>query len=296
MSWEFDTDEQYASELSWVDDFMTESVEPLDFVIPDSMDFGNEIRQALIPPLQQTVKDRGLWACHLGPELGGQGFGQVKLALLNEILGRSKCAPAVFGCQAPDSGNAEIIAKFGSPELKERYLRPLLDGQMASCFSMTEPQCGADPTMLTTRAVRDGDMWSISGEKWFSSGAGRASFLIVMAVTDPENPPYERASMFIVPAETPGIETIRNVGLGGHSKGDHAYLRYTDVRVPLDHLLGERGGAFRVSQALDWVEAESITRCEPSASLDGRSTCCASAHSPVTLKANDSRRSSSCRR
>jgi acyl-CoA dehydrogenase len=216
MSWDFETDEEYASQLAWVDGFVTEFAEPLDYVIPDPMDFDNPSRQALIPPLQDVVKERGFWACHLGPELGGKGFGQVKLALLNEILGRSRCAPAVFGCQAPDSGNAEIIARFGSSELKAKYLAPLLNGQIAS---------------------------------WFSSGADRAAFLIVMAVTDPENPPHERASMFIVPAETPGIEIIRNVGLAGSPQGDHSYIRYTDVRVPLDHMLGERGGAFRVAQS-----------------------------------------------
>jgi acyl-CoA dehydrogenase len=249
MSWDFETDEEYASQLAWVDGFVTEFAEPLDYVIPDPMDFDNPSRQALIPPLQDVVKERGFWACHLGPELGGKGFGQVKLALLNEILGRSRCAPAVFGCQAPDSGNAEIIARFGSSELKAKYLAPLLNGQIASCFSMTEPGGGADPTMFVTRAEQDGDMWRIEGEKWFSSGADRAAFLIVMAVTDPENPPHERASMFIVPAETPGIEIIRNVGLAGSSQGDHSYIRYTDVRVPLDHMLGERGGAFRVAQS-----------------------------------------------
>ncbi len=147
------------------------------------------MRQALIPPLQKIVKERGLWATHLGPHLGGPGFGQVKLALLNEILGRSECAPIVFGSHAPDSGNSEILAHYGTPELKERYLEPLLDNRIVSCFSMTEPQGGADPKVFTTTAVQDGDHWVINGEKWFSSFASMASFIIVMAMTDPMRRP-----------------------------------------------------------------------------------------------------------
>ena len=132
------------------------------------------------------MRRQELWATHLGPELGGQGYGQLKLSLLNEILGRSSWAPIVFGCQAPDTGNAEIIAHYGTDEQKERYLRPLLEGEIFSCYSMTEPHAGADPTMFTTRAVKDGDEWVINGWKFFSSNAKTASFLIVMAVTNPD--------------------------------------------------------------------------------------------------------------
>jgi alkylation response protein AidB-like acyl-CoA dehydrogenase len=197
-----------------------------------------------------VVKDRGLWATHLGPQLGGPGYGQVKLALLNEILGRSECAPIVFGSQAPDSGNSEILARYGTPELKERYLEPLLDNRIVSCFSMTEPQGGADPKVFTTTAVQDGDEWVINGEKWFSSFADMAAFLIVMAVTDPDATPYDRHSMFVVPRETPGINILRNVGLGYEPVGGgrEGYVRYEDVRVPADHMLGPRGGAFVVAQ------------------------------------------------
>ena len=183
-------------------------------IVKESHDLNDPVRQALIPPLQKIVKERGLWATHLGPHLGGPGFGQVKLALLNEILGRSECAPIVFGSHAPDSGNSEILAHYGTPELKERYLEPLLDNRIVSCFSMTEPQGGADPKVFTTTAVQDGDEWVINGEKWFSSFASMASFLIVMAVTDPDAPPYERHSMFVVPGDTPGINVLRDVGLG----------------------------------------------------------------------------------
>ena len=250
MAWDFSTDPEYAEQLAWVETFVREECEPLDLVIEESHDLNDPVRQALIPPLQQAVKDRGLWATHLGPQLGGPGYGQVKLALLNEILGRSECAPIVFGSQAPDSGNSEILARYGTPELKERYLEPLLDNRIVSCFSMTEPQGGADPKVFTTTAVQDGDEWVINGEKWFSSFADMAAFLIVMAVTDPDATPYDRHSMFVVPRETPGINILRNVGLGYEPDGGgrEGYVRYEDVRVPADHMLGPRGGAFVVAQ------------------------------------------------
>jgi len=250
MAWDFSTDPEYAELLAWADTFVREECEPLDYVVPESHDLKHPIRQALIPPLQQIVKEKGLWATHLGPELGGPGYGQVKLGLLNEIIGRSVCAPIVFGSQAPDSGNSEILARFGSPELKERYLKPLLQNEIVSAFSMTEPQGGADPKVFTTTAVQDGDEWVINGEKWFTSHARSAAFLIVMTVTDPDAPTYDQQTMFIVPIETPGIETIRNVGMGYEPAGDgiEGYLRYNDVRVPADHMLGPRGGAFMVAQ------------------------------------------------
>lgn len=251
MTWDFETDPEFQAELDWVDAFVTDEVEPLDHVIWHAWDLENPVRKALIPPLQQRVKERGLWACHLGPELGGQGFGQVKLALMNEILGRSHCGPIVFGCQAPDSGNGEILARFGSDALKERYLAPLIAGEVVSAFSMTEPQGGADPLQFVARAEFDGKDWVINGEKWFSSHARFASFLVVLAVTDPDGPPHRSMSMFVVPTDTPGVEILRNVGLAGHPKdeGTHAYVRYTDVRIPADHLLGARGEGFAVAQS-----------------------------------------------
>jgi acyl-CoA dehydrogenase len=250
MGWDFATDPEYQAKLDWVNDFMRNEVEPLDFVLRDPYDKADEAAQRIVRPLQQQVRDQGLWACHLGPELGGQGYGQVKLALLNELLGRSRWAPSVFGCQAPDSGNAEIIAHYGTPAQKARYLQPLLDGEISSCYSMTEPHAGADPTLFTTRAVRDGDEWVINGEKWFSSNSRHASFFIVMAVTNPDVSAYQGMSMFIVPAETPGIETIRNVGVGQESshEGSHGYLRYDNVRIPADHVLGGEGQAFVIAQ------------------------------------------------
>jgi acyl-CoA dehydrogenase len=250
MAWDFETDPDFQSKLDWVDTFVREEVEPLDYVFGSPYDKTDERAMAVLRPLQQKVKDQEIWAAHLGPDLGGQGYGQVKLGLLNEILGRSGWAPSVFGCQAPDSGNAEILAHYGTDEQKGKYLQPLLDGGISSCYSMTEPHAGADPTLFTTRAVKDGSEWVINGEKWFSSSARYASFFIVMAVTNPDVSAYKGMSMFIVPAETPGVEIVRNVGVAGEPEGhgSHAYMRYTDVRVPADHLLGGEGNAFVIAQ------------------------------------------------
>ena len=248
MAWDFETEPEYQKLLDWADEFVREELEPLDLVLHDPYDKSDPRVRAVIRPLQDRVREQGLWACHLGPELGGKGYGQVKLALLNEILGRSRWAPSVFGCQAPDSGNAEIIAHFGTESQKDLYLKPLLNGEISSCYSMTEPHGGADPTLFTTRAVRDGDEWVITGEKWFSSNAKHAAFLIVMAVSDPDVSAYEGMSMFIVPAGTPGLEIIRNVGVGGEREGSHGYVRYDGVRVPAENLLGAEGGAFVIAQ------------------------------------------------
>jgi acyl-CoA dehydrogenase len=250
MAWDFETDSGFQKELDWIEEFVRTEIEPLDFVIPHPPDVSDPIRQELIPPLQEQVRKRGLWGCHLGPELGGPGYGQVKLALINEILGRARCAPTIFGCQAPDSGNSEILAHYGTEEHKREFLEPLLNNEIVSCYSMTEPQGGADPKVFTTRAELDGDEWVINGEKWFSSNARYAAFLIVMVVTNPEAAPYRSMSMFIVPRSTPGVEIVRNVGLGSQEEGEgsHGYVRYTDVRIPKKNLLGPRGGAFIVAQ------------------------------------------------
>ena len=250
MSWGFDTDPEFQPVLDWMESFVHEKVEPLDMVLADSYDVQNPDFIRLVRPLQQEVKDRGLWACHLGPDLGGPGFGQLKLALMNEVLGKSRFAPITFGCQAPDTGNSEILAHYGTKEHKARYLQPLLDGEIVSCFSMTEPLGGADPTMFTCRATQDGDDFVINGEKWFSSNARWASFLIVMAVTDPDAAPHKRMTMFIVPSETPGINIVRNTGVGTEPRGhgSHAYIRYENVRVPKTNMLGARGQAFAVAQ------------------------------------------------
>lgn len=254
--WDFSTDPDFQDKLDWMATFVREECEPLDLLFPhggDPYDVSNEAARAILRPLQEQVREQGLWACHLGPELGGPGYGQLKLGLMNEIIGRSYWAPTVFGTAAPDTGNAEILAMFGTPDQKARYLQPLLDGEIVSCFSMTEPQAGSDPKEFICRARRDGDEWVIDGEKWFSSNARYAAFFIVMAVTDADATPYERMSMLVVPAETPGIEIIRNVSVLGErddlDEGIHGYVRYREVRVPLDAMLGAPGEGFKVAQA-----------------------------------------------
>jgi acyl-CoA dehydrogenase len=251
MGWDFETEPAFQAKLDWADAFVREEVEPLDLLFPGLVFTPPDERlRKIIDPLKEEVRRQKLWAAHLGPELGGEGYGQLKLCLLNEILGRSQWAPVIFGTQAPDTGNAEIIAHYGTPEQKERYLRPLLDGEIFSCYSMTEPHGGSDPTAFKTLATKDGDEWVINGWKYFSSNAPTASFLIVMAVTNPEISAYQGMSMFLVPSDTPGVNIVRNVGLGSEplGEGSHSLIHYEDVRVPEDALLGGEGQAFAIAQ------------------------------------------------
>jgi acyl-CoA dehydrogenase len=251
MAFDFTVEPEYQTKLDWADEFVRTEVEPLDLAYPHQ-EFDRpttEIRR-IIDPLKQAVRDHGLWGAHLGPELGGQGYGQLKLALLNEKLGRSPWAPIIFGCQAPDTGNAEILAHYGTAEQKAKYLRPLLDGEIFSCYSMTEPHGGSDPTQFLTRAWRDGDEWIIEGEKFFSSNAKTAEFLIVMAVTNPDVSAYKGMSMFLVPTDTAGINIVRNVGTMAEPMNDgiHGWIKYERVRVPAEGLLGGEGQGFAVAQ------------------------------------------------
>lgn len=248
MTWDFETDPGFQRELDWIDGFVREEVEPLEHLLGSPWNIHDPRFEKLVRPLQRQVKARRLWACHLGPELGGPGYGQVKLALMNEILGRALFAPIVFGAQAPDSGNAEILAHYGTPAQKARYLEPLLNNEIVSCFAMTEPQGGADPQVFTTRAERDGDDWLISGQKWFASNARFAAFYIVMAITDPTVSVYKGASMLIVPADAPGIEIIRNVGVPDDPEATHAYVGFDQVRVSGESMLGAPGEGFKVAQ------------------------------------------------
>ena len=252
MSWSFDTEPEFEAKLEWMRGFVRENVWPLETVFED---LGWDGLMRAIAPLQDAVKREQLWAAHLDPELGGQGYGQVKLGLMHEILGSSPIAPLVFGNAAPDSGNAEILALVGTPEQKDRYLQPLLAGDLKSAFSMTEPDtAGSDPTLLAARATRDGDEWVINGRKWFSTNGSIADFLIVMAVTDPDARSHQRASMFIVDADTPGVRVVRDVATMEHpwasfgQYGNHAEIVYEDVRVPGSALLGARGAGFLIAQ------------------------------------------------
>lgn len=238
MAWDFETEPEFQEKLDWVDEFLKEEVEPLTYL-------GMAARSRdVMRPLQQKVKDKGLWACHLGPELGGQGYGQVKLALLNEKLGQVGMAPTIFGAQAPDTGNAEILAHFGTKEQKDKWLWPLLNGEIRSGYSMSEPHGGSDPLGFKTRADLDAktNEWVINGEKWFTSGGVYADILIVYAGTDMDHPdPYKRMSMFVVPRHQEGVELFRDIG-------GHAYFKYNNVRIPYENLLGDRGGAFVIGQ------------------------------------------------
>jgi acyl-CoA dehydrogenase len=206
----------------------------------------------LIGELRRKAKDAGLWAPHVPPEAGGTGLGFLAYAHLNEEIGRSTYAQLVFGCQAPDAGNAEILFMFGTEEQKERWLRPLVAGEIRSFFSMTEPEVsGSDPTTLRTTGRREGDEWVIDGHKWFSSGADGAAFGIVMAVTDAEAEPHRRASQIVVPAETPGVEVVRPIPVMGHAGSGwstHCEVWYRGVRVPVENTLGEPGDGFRIAQ------------------------------------------------
>ena len=253
---DFRIEPELQAKLDWMARFVREECEPMDILFPGHgapYDVANKESRAYMAPLQEQVKAQGLWACHLGADLGGPGHGQLTLALMNEILGRSYWAPTIFGTAAPDTGNSEILAMFGTDEQKARFLEPLMAGTIVSTFSMTEPQAGADPKEFTCRAYQDGEEWVIEGEKWFSSNARYAAFLIVMVVTNPENPPHSRMSMLIVPTDTPGIKFVRHSQTMGDSKGaddgTHAYIRYNKVRVPLDAMLGGPGEGFKVAQA-----------------------------------------------
>lgn len=247
--WSFETDDDFQALLDWADGFVTDEIEPVDLLIEHAWDVHDPLRNTLIRPLQDEVRAKGLWATHLGPDLGGPGYGQLKLALLNEILGRSHSAPIVFGCGAPDTGNAEILAHYGTDQQKKEWLTPLIDGDIVSAFSMTEPQGGSDPTGFTCRATEVDGGWLLDGQKWFSSNARFAEFLIVLAVTDPDAEPHRRLSAFVLPTDLPGIEIVRDVGVAGHDfAGVHAYVNYDQVRLPEDALLGERGGGFTVAQ------------------------------------------------
>jgi alkylation response protein AidB-like acyl-CoA dehydrogenase len=232
MAWDFSTDPEFQAQLDWVEQFCREEIEPLDLVFPGAARSRDPKLKALVDPLKQQVKDRGLWALFLDKELGGPGFGQLKLALLNEILGGYGSAPTIFGTAAPDTGNMEILAAYGTDEQKERWLYPLMNQEIYSAYSMTEPQGGSDPNLFKTHAARDGDEWVINGEKWFTSAGRHADILFVMCIN----------GMFIVPRETPGVEFVKD------APRLHSHIRYNEVRVPLDHLLGPEDGAKVLAQ------------------------------------------------
>jgi len=243
MAWDFCTEPEFEAKLEWMRTFVRDEIEPL-----ETLDLDMETFRRITDPMKDEVRRQGLWAAHLEPELGGGGFGQVKLGLMHEILGRCIYAPSIFGNNAPDSGNAELLAVGGTEEQKQQWMQPLLDGKLRSAFSMTEPGAGADPTLLTTSAVRDGGEWVINGHKWFTSNASIADFLIVMAVTNPDVHPYQGSSMLIVPVDTPGVDIVRDVPTMSHpthqtgEPGGHAEILYQEVRIPFENVVGGEAG------------------------------------------------------
>ncbi len=237
-----------------IEAFMEEHVYPVEAEVIRAID--DEVKPGVPYPkilveLRARAKEQGLWNLFLADGEFGAGLTNWEYGILCETMGRSPiAAPMSFNCSAPDTGNMEILVDHGTPEQKERFLAPLLDGEIRSCFSMTEPEVsGSDPTTLQARAeLQDGE-WVINGHKWFTSGANGADFAIAMVVTDPDAAPYTRASMIIVPIDNPGFELVRNVSVMGHDEGPgHCEVRYTDCRVPEGNLLGERGAGFVIAQ------------------------------------------------
>lgn len=206
-----------------------------------------ELKQA-----RRKVQEAGLFAPQVPKEHGGLGLSLRDFALVSEVLGQSPLGHYVFGCQAPDAGNIEVLIRHASPEQRQRYLAPLVAGELRSCFAMTEPDTpGSNPTRLRTRAVRDGDHYVIDGRKWFTSAADGAAFSVVMAVTDPTAAPHQRATLFLVPTDTPGFTRVRNIPIMGHAgEGypSHSEVQFTNCRIPESARLGPEGAGFAIAQ------------------------------------------------
>jgi acyl-CoA dehydrogenase len=235
-------------------DFMDAEVYPQEREIMEALD--EEVAPGVPYPqnlvaVREKARGEGLWNLFMPDERFGPGLTNWEYGLLCEEMGRSPmAAPMAFNCSAPDTGNMEILAEHGSDQQKEAWLEPLLEGRIRSCFSMTEPEVsGSDPTLLQARARLDGDEWVVDGHKWFTSGAVGAELAIAMVVTDPDAPPYARASMICVPTDTPGFNLVRPIPVMGHDRGPgHCEIRYEECRVPKGNLLGERGAGFAVAQ------------------------------------------------
>jgi acyl-CoA dehydrogenase len=233
---------------------MAEHVYPAELeamrALDDEVATGTPYPEILVE-IRARAREEGLWNLFMPDERYGAGLSNWEYGLLCEEMGRSPAvAPMAFNCSAPDTGNMEILAEHGTEQQRSEWLQLLLDGEIRSCFSMTEPEVsGSDPTTLQTRAELDGDEWVIDGHKWFTSGAVGASVAIVMCVTDPDAHPYARASMIVVPTDNPGFDLVRPVSVMGHSGGPgHCEIRYEGCRVPATSLLGERGGGFVIAQ------------------------------------------------
>jgi len=246
---DFDPPESVRPLLDRIERFVADVVMPAEAVVFEK---GFAAASEELGELRAKCKAAGLWGPQLPHELGGLGLGLVEHGLVSERLGRSPLGHYAFGCQAPDAGNIEILHKYGSAEQQARWLEPLARGEIRSCFSMTEPENpGSNPTLLSCQAHKDGDSYVVDGHKWFTSSADGAAFAIVMAVTNPEAPPHSRASMIIVPTDTPGFDRVRNIkimGDEGTGYGTHAEIWYRNARVPQTNRLGPEGSGFLIAQ------------------------------------------------
>jgi alkylation response protein AidB-like acyl-CoA dehydrogenase len=246
---DFEISEEMTVILAMVDDFVRRELIPLE---GEMLHGSRDELDRQMERVQQKVRQMGLWAPNHPVAFGGLGLSMVEHGLLSEALGRTPLGHLAFGTQAPDAGNVEILHAHATEEQRELYLRPLVEGKIRSCYSMTEPEMpGSNPVMLATTAVVDGDDYVINGQKWFTSSADGAAFAIVMAITDPDAPPYRRASMIIVPTDNPGFHLVRNVsvmGEVGRGHASHAEVIYESCRVPRRNLLGDEGGGFTIAQ------------------------------------------------
>ncbi|MBC8442078.1 MAG: acyl-CoA dehydrogenase family protein [Deltaproteobacteria bacterium] len=233
-----------------MDEFVKKELFPLDSIGLGSTDWAATEKE--LGKKREMVKKMELWAPNHPKEFGGMGLKLMEHAYVSEVLGQSSLGHYVFGCQAPDAGNIEILHQYGTDEQKEKYLKPLVEGKIRSCFSMTEVDMpGSNPTMLETTAVKDGDDYVINGHKWYSSSADGAKFAIVMAVTNPENSRYLQASMILVPSDTEGFNLVRNIPVMGHAGAgyfSHGEILYQNVRVPQKNILGGEGQGFVMAQ------------------------------------------------
>ena len=246
---DFSVSEKMQDTLAKVREFIEKEVYPLE------THFADREFEDMLPELEERrrmVREMGLWAPQAPKDAGGAGLSLTDFALVAEELGKSPLGYFIFGCQAPDAGNIEILHGYGTEEQKRQYLLPLVAGEIRSCFAMTEPEfAGSNPTEMGCTAVKEGDDYVINGHKWYTTSADGAAFAIVMAVTDPEGAPYTRASQIIVPTDTPGYRLVRNIPVMGHSGSgwaSHGEVRLEDCRVPQCNLLGPEGQGFIIAQ------------------------------------------------
>ncbi|MGG3470936.1 acyl-CoA dehydrogenase [Neobacillus pocheonensis] len=235
--------------------FMDEYIYPNEKVYHEQIDKNDPFSK--VPPIMEELKEKakqhGLWNLFLPESEFGAGLTNLEYAPLCEIMGRSSIAPEVFNCAAPDTGNMEVIVRYGKEEHKEKWLKPLLNGEIRSCFSMTEPDvASSDATNIQASIVRDGDEYVINGTKWWSSGAGdpRCKIAIVMGKNDPTAPTHEQQSMILVPLDTPGVTIKRILPVFGydHAPHGHAEIEYKNVRVPASNMLWDEGKGFAIAQ------------------------------------------------